>query len=399
MSLNDIVFNRGRGGLGRALPGEDHISGIVAEITTAKTPAALTSAGPYNVLYSVQDAEDLGIIYAAGSDNVAIDAIRYAVEMAFEVNPKAVIHLQIADVTDSKTAVAGLILMQNNAGGKVRQAIVLTPEVDFAVGSLAPLQASCDTLEAEHKPLSIIYACNFVGVTTPGGEDLRAQDNKNLSIAFGADGNGTGDALATSYSKSFTNAGTILGVLSGAKVNENIAWVGRFNINKNSTNEFDVAKLADGRLFTALSQSEKDTLNAKGYIFFIKHVGLAGTYFNDSHTAISAADDFAFIENNRTVDKAVRETRTFLLPRLNSPLYVNEDGTLQEETIAGFKNDAERSLENMQTNGEISAFSVSIDPAQNVLSTSKVTIAITIVPVGVARNIVVNIGLAVRITE
>lgn len=399
MSLNDIVFNRGRGGLGRALPGKDHISGIVVEMTTAQQPAALVTAGAYNVLYSVQDATDLGIIYATGGDNLPVDALRYAIETAYQANPKAVIHLQIADTTLTKTAVGALITMQNNAAGEVRQAVVLTPGTDFAVGALASLQASCDTLEAEHKPLSIIYACNFVGVSTPGATDLRALDNKNISVAFGQDGNGKGNALAVTYSKSFVNAGTILGVLSAAKVNENIAWVGRFNVNKNNTNEFDVVKLADGRLFSSLSQSEKDTYNTNGYIFLIKHIGLAGTYFNDSHTAISAADDFAFIENNRTVDKAVRETRTFLLPRLNSPLYVNADGTLTEETIASFKNDAERSLENMQVNGEISAFSVSIDPAQDVLSTSKITLAITIVPVGVARNIVVNIGLAVRITE
>jgi hypothetical protein len=275
----------------------------------------------------------------------------------------------------------------------------LAPNTDYEIGAIAPLQASCDALESQHKPLSIIYACNFKDVDASALADLRALDSKNVSVAFGMDGNGKGNELFTTYGKSFTCAGTILGVLSAAKVSENIAWVGAFNLNKNSTNEYDVIKLADGRLYETLSQSEKDATSAKGYIFIIKHIGTSGSYFNDSYTAIKSSDDFAYIENVRTIDKAVRTTRSFLLPRLNSPLFVNEDGTLTEDTIASFKNDAERGLEEMQRATEISALSVIIDPGQNVLSTSKVSITIKIVPVGVARDIVVNIGLAVRVSN
>jgi hypothetical protein len=254
-------------------------------------------------------------------------------------------------------------------------------------------------LEALHKPLSVIYSPNFVGVLEAEIGDLRALDAKNVSVVFGMDGNGKGNELSLAYNKSFTCGGTVLGTLSAAKVNENIGWVGAFNASKNSTNEFDVIKLADGRSYAAVPASEIDALNVKGYIFLIKHIGISGSYFNDSHTCISASDDFAFIENNRTLDKGVRNARTFLLPKLNSPLFVNEDGTLTEDTIAGFKNDAERALEEMLRNTEVSAFGVKIDPLQNVLATSKLSITIEIIPVGVGRNIVVNIGLAVRVTS
>jgi len=46
----------------------------------------------------------------------------------------------------------------------------------------------------------------------------------------------------------------------------------------------------------------------------------------------------------------------------------------------------------MVRNGEASAIGVTIDPTQNVLTTNKLYVAINIVPTGVARNIVVNIG-------
>ena len=397
--MNDIIFNRGRGGLGRALAGKDHVSGVILEAPTENIPAALTGANNYQVIFSLQDAEDLGIVYAPSNDNLELDTLRYALDRIFDANAKAEIHLLVANTTNLETAVDELITLQNKAQGEIRQALILSPGADFKTSQATALQASCDTLEALHKPLSVIYSPNFVGVLEAEIGDLRALDAKNVSVVFGMDGNGKGNELSLAYNKSFTCGGTVLGTTSAAKVNENIGWVGAFNASKNSTNEFDVIKLADGRSYAAVRASEIDALNVKGYIFLIKHIGISGSYFNDSHTCISASDDFAFIENNRTLDKGVRNTRTFLLPKLNSPLFVNEDGTLTEDTIAGFKNDAERALEEMLRNTEVSAFGVKIDPLQNVLATSKLSITIEIIPVGVGRNIVVNIGLAVRVTS
>lgn len=392
--MNDIKFIRGKGGLGRALDGEDHITGLVIEMDVANVPAALVSAGLYAIIYSVEDAEDLGITYSENTDNPQLDSLVYQIEQIFERNDKAIVHLAVANTVDSKTVATELITVQNQADGKIRQALCIAPSKAWAVADLTPIQAACDTLEAEHKPLSVVYTCDFDTLPT---DDLRALDNKNVSVCIGQDGNGKGKELFDAYDISFTCAGSVVGTLSGSKVHENIAWIGQFNINKNDTNEFDVLAFADGSTYKSVSTSQTDDLDARGFIFLRKHIGLAGSYFNDSHTAISKSSDYAFIENVRVIDKGVRQTRTFLLPSLNSPLYVDEDGKLTEDTIAVFKNDAERPLETMQTEGEISAFEVIINPDQNVLTTSRLAITIKIVPVGVARNIVVNIGLAVRV--
>ena len=79
-------------------------------------------------------------------------------------------------------------------------------------------------------------------------------------------------------------------------------------------------------------------------------------------------------------------------------MYVQDDGTLTEDVISKFKNDAEIALEQMERDGELSAFSVTINPNQNVLTTSKIAMAIKLVPVGVAREIEINIGFAVSIS-
>jgi len=400
--MNDIIFNRGEGGLGRALAGEDHICGFIAYFPQTDIPIELNDK--IAVLYSFAELESYGIV---SGDSDAATHLAYEIKMLFEANSKAVVYLAVKGLLGTGeigdpygSDLSYIVDLQRFSEGKIRQAGVLNHYIDFEVGQVVSLQEACDILEAEHKPLSVVYSAKTLTNSVSSLPDLRAQDAKNVSVVIGADGAGLGYDLNQADDVYPTILGLAIGVLSTAKVNENIGWVGRFNVAKNSINEFDVPALnldGGGLLVKTLAPSAIQTLNDKGYIFLLKHIGTAGSYFNDSHTAKVVTSDYAYIENNRTIDKAVRGVRTFLLPSLNAPLYVNNDGTLTEDTIAGFKNDALRALEQMEREGEISAKSVVINPAQNVLSSSKLQITIKIVPVGVARNIEVNIGFAVKI--
>jgi hypothetical protein len=51
----------------------------------------------------------------------------------------------------------------------------------------------------------------------------------------------------------------------------------------------------------------------------------------------------------------------------------------------------------MQANGEISQYSVEIDSTQDVITTGKLVITIKNIPVGVARNIIINSGFTTQI--
>lgn len=391
--MNDIVFNRGEGGLGRALAGEDHYSGLLAFVPSADLPTSFAT-DKIKLIYSLSEAEALGIVL---EENSHLDHIHYQIETAFMANPKLVLYIALFPDTAGVVDLTKVIDMQRFAEGKIRQIAVCNDFVQFAIGDVVTLQSSADILEAEHKPLSIIYSAKTGTLTVSTLPDLRAQDAKNVSVVIGTDGAGKGASLAVDSSTKPSIIGLALGAVSIAKVNENIGWVGRFNVTKNIINEFDVPALMTGELYKNVPPNTLDALNNKGYIFLVKHVGIAGTYFNDTHTAKSIASDYAFIENNRTIDKAVRGVRTKMLPDLNAPLYVNTDGTLTEDTVASYRNSALRALEQMERDGEISDKDVIINPAQDVLSSSKVIVTIKIVPVGVARNIVVNIGFAVKI--
>jgi hypothetical protein len=135
-----------------------------------------------------------------------------------------------------------------------------------------------------------------------------------------------------------------------------------------------------------------DNLDLKRYVFLRKFPNLSGSFFNDNKTAIASTSDYAFINENRVIDKAIRGIDASLLPSLNSPLLLNSDGTLANSTIAYLESQAVINTDQMIRDNEVSAVGVLINPLQNVLTTGTLNVTVNIVPVGVARNIVVNIG-------
>jgi hypothetical protein len=61
MALSGITFKRGTAGLGRPLPGVDHISGMVFYIDDAELPVGFTPSIREAKIFSLSEAEDLGI--------------------------------------------------------------------------------------------------------------------------------------------------------------------------------------------------------------------------------------------------------------------------------------------------------------------------------------------------
>lgn len=86
-----------------------------------------------------------------------------------------------------------------------------------------------------------------------------------------------------------------------------------------------------------------------------------------------------------------------LLPQLNSPLYLNADGTLRIETVGLFTSKCEQGLDSMRRDGELSNYLITIDANQDVLSDDTLTIGVALLPVGISRFIKITLGYAVSI--
>lgn len=324
-----------------------------------------------------------------------IDILYYHVSEFFRIQPKGKLYIGVFGTADA-TTFASVTLMQNFAQGEIVQLGIYQKTTAFATSQVATLQAVLDPLEANHKTISsVIYQADLSSVTDLTTlTNLKLLSAKNVTVSLGQDGDNNGFKLFKATNKSIGCMGTTLGAVALAKVNESIRWIAKFNV---AAAEFDTLAFANGTLYTTVSDGTIVNLDSFGYNFVKKEIGLVGSYFSRPNTCIAATSDYTFIYNNRVIDKAIKGLRSFLLPSLSSPLVVNADGTLAEDTIGFFNSLCERALEVMQRDFELSAFKVDIDPSQDVLTDNELTIAVKLVPVGVADTITVNIGFALSI--
>ena len=374
MPLNDVTFQVLQGGLGRVAEGEDHVSALMFSVAA---PGAYGSAKckSYNDIEAVKTD---GITQGHATYGEAY----YHAKEFFRIAPGSTLWLCFsATYTEMNTA----------AAGKIRQVGVF-----FSTFSdlTSVHQAGATALAALHAPIQVLAGySNSTALTLSSVADQAINTAPNVSVLLAGDGAGEGADLATAVTKPYIPAvGAVLGAMSTAAVHESVAWVERFNLSDGA--ELETIRLADGN--DNPTDATLSGLNTKRYMVFRKHVGISGTYLNDSHTSVAATNDLAYIEANRTIQKAKREIRKVLLPNLNSPLTVNADtGKLAVGSIKYFETVTARPLNVMQAAGEMSGFGVYINPDQDVLSTSTLQVQVKIVPRGVARNIIVNIGFSV----
>lgn len=508
MSLNNISFNLGQGGLGRALPGEDHISGLL--FYSATLPSGFTVNNRVRQFFSLADAEAAGIVgtfadetkatatftvtsVGANGDKLelkvndmlgavvslgiytksaaestttlaaaaiaavinagttvhgftAVGAVavvtitakpglgifinsgtpltatysagatlagtlvqftggvaskyavwHYHISEFFRLQPKGVLFVGIYAVPGSYTFTE-ITTMQNFANGKIRQIGVFKDGAAFASGDITLIHGVCAANVAAHKEIVALYAADIAAVADISTiADLATLTANYCSAIIGQDGAAKGARLYLASGKSVTVLGATLGAIAKAKVSHSIAWIAQFNISNGV--ECDVLAFANGVLFSnsSVTDSLLDTIDNRRYIFLRKFVGISGSYFNENSASIALSSDYAFISDNRTIQKATRGIYASVLPALNSPITLKSDGTLSDEAAAYFEGLAGTALDEMVRNGELSGYAANVNTVQNVLSTGILTINVTLVQIGTARNIVVNIGYNVTI--
>jgi len=406
--MNDIIFIKGAGGLGRVAGAQDYLSGLVFYDEEFETTSQMVALGisTFTDTSRIHDYSSLSAFETATGmteTNLPTKLYWYQVREYFRLNPTGKVYIGLfTDTSQIGVPVAvdfeEINTLQTYADGTLRQVGVLLQSNTFATSDVELIQGICDTLEDEHMPLSVIYGADSDTISTGSFADLRdlSTVSPNVSVMIGQDGDNDGAALFTSGGFSIPAIGAGLGAISSAKVNESIAWVSKFNFSGGG--ELENPAIGDGTLVKDLTTASKDALNTKGYIFLLKHVGIAGTYVNENSTCDVVTSDYAYMAEVRTIDKAIRGIRTALLPELNSPIQINpSDGTISIYTIKSLENLAQKPLTQMEIDKELSGSSVTIDPAQDVLSTSKVEVTVRLVPYATAREIEVTIGFTTQL--
>lgn len=331
--------------------------------------------------------------FAAGAliDGVAsdIDPIHYHISEYFRIQPQGVLYVGLYDIpaTYDFAEVADLIEFSE---GEIKQLGVYVQTDTLDAAMVTALDAVMMAQAVLDRPASAVLTADFNGTALSALPNLALNSDYRVSVDIAQDGDAQGYTLYKATAKTIGTMGATVGVISLAAVNQCIGNVGAFNMSNGI--ELEVIAFGNGVAYKTQALSLLTSLDAYKYNFLRKRA-VTGTYFEDSNTSAPDTNDFAYIENCRTVDKAVRLTKLNCEVKINSELLLNANGTLFEDTIADFERLVAIGLDDMARNQEISAYSITINPSQDVLTTSTIVIGIKIVPVGVARQIEFNIGL------
>jgi len=396
MSVPNINIIRQNGGVPATLPGEDHYSGLLVYLDTSDMPqtdsgvtGGFSQTNRIIQISTIEYAESLGI--KPDATQWILKSLHYHLNEAFRINPAIMLWVGLFEKPSGNYDFAEIKEMQNFAEGKIRQIGVYAPENLLQANDLTALQGVATYLEANDMPLSGLYSPKIGNITAL--QTMAAIGQKNVSVLIGQAGTGIAKELFTAGAgKCVGIIGNALGMLSKMAVHESIAWVAK------CPTGVTTPAFADGTLVKSIDIGVVNTLNDKRFIFLRTFGALQGSFYNDSHTMDEATSDYNAIERVRTMDKACRGIRTYLLPHLSSPLYVDpQSGKLDQGTVAFLTAVANRQLEAMEKAGELSGYVVEIDPDQNVLASSEVEFVIKQVPVGVMRKIKIKIGFTTKL--
>lgn len=391
--MQNIVFKRENGNIPRTLPGQDHVSGLVAYVTTL--PGGFTATSRVQPCSSLESAGRLGITGEAEAWEIRL--LHYHLSEIFRLNPGITLHVGLFAKPGGAHTFTEIKALQNHVNGALRQVAVWCGYKALEASDLTALQGIATSLQEDDRPLVIGYAPKVTDVTGLS-TSLAGAGKCNVSVIIGQAGSGVGAALyadsGNTGGASVSGLGAWLGIVSRAAVHQSIAWVERFPTG------IDLPAFGDGTLLRELDTAIVEALDTARYLFFVVYDGFADSYFNDSHNMDDATSDYAMIESVRTMDKAVRGVRRALLPKLGGPLAVDAGtGKLDTREVEYLTTVANQPLEEMQRAGETSGLLVEIDPEQDVLSTSSLEIVIKQVPVGVLRRITCKIGFAKSLTN
>lgn len=394
--MNKLTFLRENGGIPASLPGEDHITGYLAYVTdlpTAKPEVkdGFSTTNRILPISSIERAEALGI--TADNAKWELQVLHYQLSEIYRLNPGVLLYVGLfAKPTGGNYTFAELKLLQRYAEGRLRQVGIYLGDVAVTASLLTTLSGVTDNLSVASMPLSVLLAPKVTSPVSSLPANLAGSGKSRVSVVIAQDGEGvaaklyTADANKTAKT-SVSALGAFLGILSRAKVHQSIAWVDQFPLG------LSLAGFGDGTLLRDLDEAVIDTLDKAHYLFAVTYPDISGTYASDSHTMDDALSDYAFLERVRTMDKAERGIRRYLVGKLSGSIYMDETtGKIQSHSIAYLETEANRALEDMAKAGELSGYRVYIDPEQDVLASSKIEIIIRSVPVGVARKFVLKIG-------
>ena len=396
MSLPEVVVIVGNGGLGGVEALKDGVAGIVVSCVAA--PSASWALGTAKQFFSIDEVKDAGLNSAYDTTN-ATNAYAQIADFYTVAGDGAELWVlpvvkteTMEDICDTASTNAYAKKLLDAADGTIRllgvtrvpdtayEATVVAGIDDDVIAALTNLEALADSKAALMEPfVGIVEGRDYQG-DTGDIEDLKGLGfNRVAAVICGG-----GSATAPSFAKS-AGVGLLLGRLAADPVMRKAGRV------KTGAIPVVAGYFSDG---TKVTRGVADALDTKGWIVMTPYPQRSGLYWGVDNTCASADDDYSTIVNRRVIDKAMLIAYDTYVTEIMDEVTVDpEKGTLDPAVVKYYEGKITNAVNSLMTSGgEISGMSASIDPAQNILSTGKLVVKLSIVPVGYTKTIEVKLG-------
>ena len=404
MSRPNVTIKLTNGNLGRQISSKDGVAALIGSGIAVEGHFALGDIiGP---IYKPEDAEQLGIDAQYDKANKVL-LYHHIVDFYKTAGTGTPLYLMVvantvtlSEMANKNSEYAAKLIERLN--GELR--IVMLSRVpnseyrvnnengidDDALTALIKAQELWAFSFENFRPVTFLIEGRAFSGNVSHLKNLRDEKDgpkaNRVGVVISADADVSNEAAEYS---DYANVAFVGGRLAAIPVQRNIGRV------RDGALPITNAGLSGNIDMSQILEADLDVIDAKGYIFMWKHPGKAGWYFNMDHAACPIDDDYAYLSRGRTIDKAARLLRQVYLENLLDELELDNDGKLEVSVVKAFQASGKSIIEtNMLANKEASAVTVFVDSDQNVLATDKLAVQLRIVPVGIAKEIVVNLGFS-----
>lgn len=388
---SEITFENGNFGIVATNP--DGVCGIVA---SAVVVGATFLLNQHYVIYSLKDAEALGIINSVGNHELYKTIAEFYAEAGngtelwiYGVARTRTLDQLVSDSTAlldaSNRRISGIIFKYSPSTADT--AVTAGLRTGFPA-TVAAAQTIADTYTADkiHPVVFFIEGYNFTGVAQDLLGFLTATNNR-VCVMIGDTETRTG---------TYTSKGAAVGVLGG-----------RFAKNQVHVN---VGRVKDGALKpleffivdTPVERYNITALHDKGFVTLRTHVGKSGYYFSHGLMACTVEDDYRHLARRRVIDKAYRLANGTLTNYILDDFNLTPDGKLSVIDAQSIEAEIERVIaQEMSAKGELSVdvtvqndtgVNSQVDRNERIAVTGIIRGQIQVKPKGYAEYTVFTIG-------
>lgn len=384
MALPNVIINLRNGGLGRVAQSDDGVAGLILTGTAVSGKLELDTVYPFS---SLRDLTKYGIT----AEN---NPLAYKELTAFytEAGDGAELYLLLVSAASTLTQMCGseadspLTKLITYGRGRIRV---------VGVNRLLPTEYEPDTSATGIDADAVAAAA----AAHAAGESFAAKVMPFRCLLPAAAWDGKTDKLFKPREAGYNRVGFVMAsddrIHHSAAVGQVLGRAAKNPVNYSLARVKSGAIAVNGWLTDGKTPEQDDALldalDEAGYIFYRTYPKKAGYYLNGDAMAAPLSDDYSNLNYGRIADKAMVIIYTTYIDQIGDDLEVDEEGGIPAPMCSYYEGLIDNAVA-VAMEGEISAFSSFVDPAQNILSSSRMTVGCKITPRGILREIIVNLG-------